>query len=278
MPASFKMNDLLRVLFRLFNWLAAFSVCAHNLGTGSALKIFVLNRCFARTYLIKLRFSQTDWKLRGKMDYPVMHQFWSLNYRIIDTPENPIRTIIDAGANIGDSALRFLHFYATATVIAVEPDKINADLLAYNTGHFGKRMIVERCGLSARDGKMTFVCGDSPLGHKLIEAAPDSLGKQVPVVSINTLLKKHRLDRLDILKVDIEGAERDLFGQAEEWLNICNTIVWEVNDHQCPGALQTLLERINRLEAEWNFHIVDEYLIGIRSSTGWKIEKYRFLT
>jgi hypothetical protein len=71
---------------------------------------------------------------RGKMGGVLSH-YYSPGYRILDTTTNPVRVIIDAGANIGDETLRFRHFHPEAEIVAIEPDSGNFAVLCKKCGY-----------------------------------------------------------------------------------------------------------------------------------------------
>ena len=66
----------------------------------------------------------------------------------------------------------------------------------------------------------------------------------MPSVTIVDLLNRHALDKVDILKMDIEGAEGFVFESAEEWLDRVGWIMLEVHFDAMP--LSELLAIVGR--------------------------------
>jgi len=143
----------------------------------------------------------------------------------------PVRTIVDLGANAGQASL-FLHDrYPEARILAAEPDPQIASLAARNLRGIADVIPV---GVADRDGTMEFtrvldLSWGSALGPARYELPSEHLS--VPTMTLGTLLREHRLDRIDLLKVDVEGAEltaltsddslqwvRCLIGEVHPWL------------------------------------------------------------
>ncbi len=147
----------------------------------------------------------------------------------------PPATIIDAGANIGLASLWFKKAYPGSTIIAVEPDEGNFHMLLKNTRHIGgilplQAAIAPTDGVLAMDRR-----GSRASGFTTRVALPDE--RTVRAISIPTLMKEHGLNKIDLLKIDIEGAEKELFeGPDLSWLEHVDTIAIELHDRMVPGC------------------------------------------
>lgn len=114
--------------------------------------------------------------------------------------------VLDVGANIGYASCLVLTHIAESRVIAVEPQPPVAELLRTNLGQFAAdRWRVEQAALSDRagEGHMRIAAGNSG-GSALADS-----GVAVPVRDADAFLGG--LERLDLMKVDIEGHEETLF-------------------------------------------------------------------
>ena len=148
-------------------------------------------------------------------DIGVLHQvFWNLDYdlhkfkrfdavqRLYESLADPL--IIDAGANIGASAVWFAQNYPKAKVVAVEPESENYGLLVKNTA--GLRVESIQGAIAARPGKIRlFDPGEGEWGYRTGGDGP-GLG-EVPAMTVEQLTTGDPF----ILKIDIEGGEADLF-------------------------------------------------------------------
>jgi FkbM family methyltransferase len=108
----------------------------------------------------------------------------------------------DAGANVGMISVALGHRRPTATIIAVEAHPDNVAALKANVARNDKSIIVHHAALSDREGSITLHIGEESGHHSL---AGNDDGIQVPAVTIDALLGS--VKRVDVMKMDIEGAE-----------------------------------------------------------------------
>lgn len=163
----------------------------------------------------------------GGGEYPVFE-----NYRP--------KVIIDAGANIGLATVFFKTYYPDATVIAVEPDEANCKLFEKNT-HGLTDIHLLRGGLWPDNTHCLRIqnAETAPWGYQV---EPSDQG--FPAYTVSDICKRFDLSHIDILKIDIEGSERELFSRNTEWLNSTDNVFIELHDHIATGASQKLLQAI----------------------------------
>lgn len=124
-----------------------------------------------------------------------------------------VRTIVDLGANIGMASLAFHARYPKARLFAIEPLAANYRLLCRNTERIPEIVPVRAAvvGEPRRTVRMTTTArawGNQLACEKFLEDI-----EEVPARTVEELLDEHGLDWVDILKVDIEGAEAELFAR-----------------------------------------------------------------
>ena len=140
--------------------------------------------------------------------------------------------IIDAGANIGTSALYFSDRYTHSTVIAIEPEKNNFALLKRNCE--GRDIVCMEAALGAAPGQLFLSDpGLSDWGFRVGETGDYA----VNVVTIPSLLATYSADAyLPLLcKIDIEGGEAALFAKDYGWMDVFPLIIIELHDWMLPG-------------------------------------------
>jgi FkbM family methyltransferase len=121
-------------------------------------------------------------------------------------------TVVDVGANVGDSALYFAS--KGARVLAFEPDPANYVQLIRNL-ELNPRLapqITTYPEAVGSDGVVRFrsgLRGDSGI------RAEGGVALSVPSVSLATLLRRAGLDRAYLLKCDAKGAENELVDQPD---------------------------------------------------------------
>ena len=162
---------------------------------------------------------------------------------------------IDIGANIG------LYSFSTAAafkqhrntrIIAVEPHPVISKRLAYNLS-LNPEMPIEPMvmALGDRDGHMTLVSSTDNLGESRLlqsDETADNDTVEVPVKTLLGLLEAQKVERLDGMKIDIEGYEEAVltpfFEQAPEAL-LPRLIIIEKNLEQWKTDLIKLAARRN---------------------------------
>lgn len=195
----------------------------------------------------------------GTTDLAILDQIALHPYMPIDS-SSPPGCIIDLGANIGLSTRFLKQAYPKARVIAVEPDEGNFELLTKNTIGLQDVTCVQ-AAIWTNDGTITLQT--EGLGNSSFRAG-NGAGKSVRAITIRSLMRDHDIDRIGLLKVDIEGAEKDIFGSSDmDWLSAVDRISIEVHDHFRPGATQSIFEALR--SARWDVEVYHGLLMCRRA-------------
>ena len=149
------------------------------------------------------------------------------------------RLIVDAGANVGMATLYYSHQYPDAKIVAIEPEPSNFKLLQHNCAGLSNVTPVQgalwpkNCGLKIEDLTV------DPWMFRVSEGPSGQNGVSVMAITIQDILKRFHSDRIDLLKLDIEGAEFQLFSEgAEQWIDQIGSIAIELHDRIEPGCAQ----------------------------------------
>jgi FkbM family methyltransferase len=141
--------------------------------------------------------------------------------------------IIDCGANIGATSAWFALEFPRCRVLAIEPEDGNFVLLERNMSSLSSVLPI-KAGVASRQGAL--VISDPGLGewaYRTSVAQPTTAGSTVPAVTVSGLLREHRGSPF-ILKIDVEGAEQDLFSVEEPAFDLFPVIVIEFHDWMFP--------------------------------------------
>lgn len=140
--------------------------------------------------------------------------------------------IVDAGANIGASSVYFALKFPSATGVAIEPDINNFDLLQMNTHGLDFEPVLG--GIASSSGFVDVIdVGEGSWGYRTGPISANPTG--VPATTINTIYNNHCRGCFPfITKIDIEGAEKDLFSQNIEWIAETPLIIIELHDWLMP--------------------------------------------
>lgn len=208
-----------------------------------------------RTWFALQRISNSDSQATGPVAVTLSNLLHPVNLRpnsmdaktVIDSivreeygqfrPDNEPVWMIDAGAYIGDTAAYFLSRFPKLQIVALEPNHPSYEMASINLRPYGDRVVVLRKGLAARDGMV-------PFGGESTAASIHGTGAEIECVSLPTLLKQYAMPRIDILKMDIEGAEEDIFLEhPESWLGYVDNLLMELHG---PRAEKTVLSALER--------------------------------
>ena len=122
--------------------------------------------------------------------------------------------IIDAGANIGCASLYFARKYPSAHIVAVEPSKSNFDLLVRNTKAYDNIKPVH-AAVWGRSANLR-IENPSALANSFVVIEEEEPSKEtIPGMTVRQIAAEAGLDRIDLLKMDIEGAEINVFSSPD---------------------------------------------------------------
>lgn len=182
--------------------------------------------------------------------------------RMYDIPELPMQpaVIVDCGANVGFASLFFVMRYPHAKVLAIEPEASNFAALCRNLRDFPHAIPI-RAAIWPQDEALEIV---NPSGdHWGFQVRPVRNGTdRVRGLTLGSLLKEQGIDHVDILKIDIEGSERELFSAQDlEWIHHVHTLAVELHEDTVPGAEAAFLQAIGRRPHRRYRHLENEVVV-----------------
>jgi FkbM family methyltransferase len=161
-----------------------------------------------------------------------------------DAIDLPLRAkvIVDAGANVGYSVLRFRLEFPDALIIALEPEPANITQFKKNCGG-DKNIILEEKALWSTNAQLRIRSLDAAPNGFQVEEDPDG---DLSAMSVSDLLAKYKLPRIDLLKIDVEGSEKTIFQSPETaiWLERVEMILIETHDRIEAGCSQAVAQAV----------------------------------
>ncbi len=172
---------------------------------------------------------------RNLSDLAMMEQiFQRREYEALPASDK-VRLIVDCGANIGCSVVYFLARYPRATIVAIEPDEANFQVLSRNVKPYGERVIALNRGVWSRTTQLKVVPSSDGLSCA-ITVRPATAGEKADIEAITIEDASRRAGDLpiDLLKIDVEGTERELFGSNyRPWLDRTRMLAIEPHGPDC---------------------------------------------
>ena len=155
---------------------------------------------------------------------------------------SPAMTIIDASANAGYFVLYALNSYPHAAVICIEPDASNCDQIRKQVELNDFRHVkVEQAALWTSEAKLDIVKENDGLewNYRTLEAQDGAIRG----LTLQSLLRHHHCNRIDLFKMDIEGSETVLFTDKSfvEASSIVEAWIIEIHDDAGKELIESIL-------------------------------------
>jgi FkbM family methyltransferase len=149
------------------------------------------------------------------------------------------RVIVDCGANVGFTSAFFLSRFPRARVIAIEPFPANAALCRRNLAPYGDRAQVIEAAVWGAAGRLVVEPAEGNEWGIRVRRAEAGEAGDLDGISIASL----GLDAIDILKVDIEGSEIELFSADSDlsWLDGVRNMAIELHGPECERVVRGAL-------------------------------------
>ena len=220
--------------------------------------------CFVKIYLIKrnlfnvkLKGIRSPFYLRGaQADRDTFDQVFLYNMYKSNSSNRNIETIVDCGANIGLTTILFKNMYPDSRIISIEPGNENFELLKKNISAYANIYPI-KAGIWNKETWLDIKDEFNKGNNSLTVRETTSHQGAVKAVTIDSLMKEYNIDIIDLLKIDIEGSEKELFENenAEIWLPKTRILYIELHDQMKSGCSMSFFKAIS------NFHF-DVFLSG----------------
>jgi FkbM family methyltransferase len=222
-----------------------------------------LNRLFAKSRFSKQTGKKVSASFFGYTVYGYNYDtlyylfneiFVSNEYLFKTSVKQPV--IIDCGANLGMSILYFKKLFPGSTIIAFEANPRVFDLLVSNMDANKIRDVsLNNVALYSEEKEITFFAGENILEGSLIS----SRGGQSPITVKATKLSNYlsNLDSVDLIKMDVEGAEKDIINDLFESGMITKAKEYFIEyHHNIDGQPSNLSSFLNKFEVNgFNYSI-----------------------
>ena len=187
----------------------------------------------AAAYRVSVAGRTCDLELRlGAGDFFVFHEvFTNRCYRLPASWVDRIRTVVDLGAHIGLTSLYLLESLPQARIVCVEATPDNAAVLRHNLAAFSDRATVIEAAIAAAPGTARFQSAGWSWERRLGGVAgDDAAGFDVRCETVDGVMRHAGLTSIDLLKIDVEGAEQAILAGGPAWLSAVDAIVIELHE------------------------------------------------
>jgi len=172
------------------------------------------------------------WLREGSSDVGTFDEiFFSDLYRSIVQRTSSGLFIIDLGANIGLATRYFAAHLPRSEILSVEPDPHNFEMLQRNTQELERagRCRTIRAAAWSKAASLDLLALPEETAFdsfRVVESAMASM-QTVAALSVGEILERSKFPRVDILKIDIEGSEVEVFKGNVDWLRKTRSLAIE---------------------------------------------------
>ena len=174
-----------------------------------------------------------------------------LEERDCDVPlDREPRFIIDGGANIGLASVLLANRYPQARILAVEPHSDNAILLRLNCREYPNVQLVPSAIWSSNT-YLEIANPDTEIhgGFQVRATGPTPTPGSFHAVTIADLLATGGATEIDLLKLDIEGAETEIFSHgSERWISAVRALVIETHGPAAERIVRETMSAAGRFQ------------------------------
>lgn len=160
------------------------------------------------------------------------------------------KVIIDAGAHVGLASVYFAQRFPEARIISLEPDSGNYEMLKINTELY-EHITPLNVALWHTSGKVSL--RDPGLGNWGFHVSDEAeeARAEVNAITVSDLITRYELNEIDLFKVDIEGAEREVFRNAAPWIDTVRALIVELHEPLSPGSNRAFYTATQGFDLEW---------------------------
>ena len=217
------------------------------------LKIYF--RLLSKIKIPNIKFS---FKLRpNTTDVRIFWQFFleeQYNIKINFTPEY----IIDAGANIGLFSIFMKNKFPNSKIICIEPDEKNFAILNENTKKYDN-IFLEKKGLWNKNAVLKISnMSDSNCSGLVVE---ENNNGNIESINMKNLIDNYNMNCIDILKIDIEGSEKEIFNDNPDWLTKVKILIIELHDDKKSGCAFTFFNALQTYIPNYRLEVIGTNIV-----------------
>jgi FkbM family methyltransferase len=186
-------------------------------------------------------------QIYGYKEYAPVVKAYNENF---NNPAGYQMKIIDAGANIGLTSLYFMESFDATNIISVEPEPKNFEVLKFNLSKTrNSEVLVLNGGIWTSSCKIRIVSDFRDKSDWAFRVEESDDGEGIQAYAINQLIAMKDWDVVDILKIDIEGSEKEIFLPEHSdisFLEKTKCMAIEIHDEfKCRQQIYAILDKYN---------------------------------
>lgn len=178
----------------------------------------------------------------------------------------PVRRLLDLGSNIGLAALWFSLFSPDMELACVEADPRNLSLLSENLGRNNLQARIFPCAVGAQEGLAELSFNENTgLSTLTSTGLTDIYGHResvkVNIKTVESILDELGWESVDVVKMDIEGAELEIFRSCAQWIARVERFVLEIHSNTSPEEIAGLVRPFGFVVRRIGFGVEPTFVI-----------------
>jgi FkbM family methyltransferase len=157
------------------------------------------------------------------------------------------KIIVDCGGNVGLSAVYYANKYPLAKIIVIEPDENNFSYLLKNIKQYPNVTGIKRAVWSHETHLKILDIGNGNWALKTV-LSHNSEENSTHAVTIENIMNQFQINIIDVLKIDVEGAEKEIFSTSDNWINKVRFISIELHDQTDKNVSKPFYDSINKVK------------------------------
>lgn len=170
--------------------------------------------------------------------------------------------VIDAGANIGYTAILFANWWPECKIVSLEPDKENYEFALRNTKPYPNISVVN-AALWNRETELSIEAGqEDGFVVREITVEDTEIRKENRTIgmSVDFILNDCNVTEIDFLKLNVEGSEREIFSKNyKSWMQNTKAILVELHDGKNPGCSKAVF----KAASHYDFAVAETAAYGL---------------
>jgi FkbM family methyltransferase len=157
-----------------------------------------------------------------------------------------VDVVLDVGANCGATSVHLARLHPGARIHAVEPGGEAGALLEGNVAAY-PGVTVHRVGLGDRDEEVLLHLDPDDIGRSSTVGGGDGPTERITLRHAGRWAAENGIERIDILKVDVEGLEVEVLTALAPLLPAVKVLYVEYDDRRARRAIDALLAPTHEL-------------------------------
>jgi len=237
-PQTDKIKDVIR-----YFGLSGFNLAVKSRLTNAPVELKVKIPEIKHPFFLRLKSS----------DIPTYKQIFVRRDYTFNVRHEP-KVIIDAGANIGLASIFFANKFPNSRIISIEPEKSNFSMLQKNVTPYPNITCLS-AALWYKNIEIDLIDpGLGKWGFQTKENETSAVSKpchKVQGITIDKIMHDQQIDYIDILKIDIEGAEKEVFSEPSQWIDKVGSLIVELHENLKTGCNRSFYNATNDFNEEW---------------------------